>query len=50
MMRAMRLPNSPSEKRLEGGRGGKGGGVDVKPTLHSQASLLSKLDKPMAKA
>lgn len=23
MMRAMRLPNSPSEKRLEGGRGGE---------------------------
>jgi len=32
------------------GRTGKGGGGGVETAFHSQANLLSKLDRPMAKA
>lgn len=46
---AVGLRTAPVEERSEGGRR-KSGGAEVKPVVHSQASLLSKLDRPMAKA
>lgn len=46
---AVGLRAAPVEERSEGGQR-KSGGAEVKPVVHSQASLLSKLDRPMAKA